>query len=181
MLQRRSLRFVQALLRCYWLLVCFNAAITDCFCGPCNRDNCVALNSTVCPYGTIFDGCCCMMCAKGPGEECGGIKLELCATGSRCMLEIEFGLFYSEYIQSSGICKLSEKLLLMNSFTFTRFLKMCIYSCPLLWHHVAWIFYFIIPADPQPTSTVSHATIYTKRVNVEPHLVCKFHCCMYSE
>ena len=130
MLQRRSLRFVQALLRCYWLLVCFNAPITDCFCGPCNRDNCVALNSTVCPYGTVFDGCCCMMCAKGPGEECGGIKLELCATGSRCMLEIEFGLFYSEYIQSRGICKLSEKLLHIHTFLENVYIQLSIIMAP---------------------------------------------------
>lgn len=108
MLRRRSLRFVQALVRCY-LFMCLNAAITDSFgCTPCNPDNCVALNSTVCPHGTVYDGCCCMMCAKGPGEECGGIKSEVCVNGSRCFLEIELGLTYSEYIQLSGTCRQSE-------------------------------------------------------------------------
>ena len=75
---------------------------------PCNDSLCPPFDPDNCSYGVIKDANdCCSICANGEGDKCGGAFNVFgdCTNGTKCMVEVEFGLHYFVYIQKSGICK----------------------------------------------------------------------------
>ncbi|GAB6024847.1 hypothetical protein CHUAL_009965 [Chamberlinius hualienensis] len=82
---------MRAILFC---LVLFAASVSSYVealtCMSCELVDCNIKNLSKCKYGTVKDVChCCDVCAKGPGESCGGMwEMEgKCATGLRCRTE----------------------------------------------------------------------------------------------
>lgn len=94
------------------LLVIF-CIFVSCFglsCFYCDRNSCPGLVREKCAHGVVKDICgCCDVCAQGEGEVCGGIYYDhTCSAGTKCMIELEFGLPYHTYIQMNGTCKSEE-------------------------------------------------------------------------
>lgn len=57
-------------------------------CGTCDPSLCQPLPAEGCAYGTLFDACgCCVSCASGVGETCGGrgAGAKRCASGLECV------------------------------------------------------------------------------------------------
>ena len=82
-------------------------------CPPCDPSiyPCPDFHTNQCLYEIVKDPCgCCPECAKGPGEECGGLFriAGQCTNGSLCLLSVEYGLPYSSYIQTKGTCEIEE-------------------------------------------------------------------------
>ncbi|XP_076038367.1 single insulin-like growth factor-binding domain protein-2 isoform X2 [Oratosquilla oratoria] len=66
-------------------------------CIPCSDTVCDPPKPVNCKWGTQKDVCgCCLVCAKGPGEECGGpwFVRGRCAMGFRCL----------QRVKSEGFC-----------------------------------------------------------------------------
>ena len=81
------------------------------FCPPCEPNNCP--QHFPCSYGIVKDACsCCLECAKGPGEQCGGPwgVSGICTSGSHCLVELEYGQPFDTYIQAIGLCRFISKL-----------------------------------------------------------------------
>ena len=77
----------------------------------CDLDYCDPLDSKQCDYGLVKDVCnCCDVCAKGPGESCGGhFAVEgFCADGYDCMVQVPFGSTWTKYFHTPGFCQASE-------------------------------------------------------------------------
>ena len=94
------------------LLVIF-CIFVGCFglsCFYCDKNFCPELAREKCAHGVVKDVCgCCDVCAQGEGEVCGGIYYDhTCSAGTKCIIELEFGLPYHTYIHMNGTCK-SEK------------------------------------------------------------------------
>ena len=86
------------------ILILFSSAANSLGC-PCNPVICHPPQG--CQYGEVPDVCaCCMECAKGPGETCGGTWGELgtCGNGTQCMVNVPFGSSYSNYRYTPGTC-----------------------------------------------------------------------------
>ena len=115
MLRRRPLRFAQILYCCCTLLfLCVTVTDShDCFPQPCDPANhCPPFDTSPCRFGATLDSCaCCTICAKGPGESCGGVwgQRGTCGNTTRCMVEVEWNTSYAEYIQTPGVCKGGKK------------------------------------------------------------------------
>ncbi|KAK8733136.1 hypothetical protein OTU49_006778, partial [Cherax quadricarinatus] len=71
------------------LVLTLVASVTPQECSPCDDDECPTLAPKSCIWGMLKDPClCCHVCAKGPGEECGGRSLEfgVCGPGLTCII-----------------------------------------------------------------------------------------------
>lgn len=74
-------------------------------CDICDRSKCV--NATDCPGGTVLDVChCCMQCARGLNQTCGGTFgiLGKCDRNLHCFIR------YPDSLNQDGICKEIQKL-----------------------------------------------------------------------
>ena len=95
-------------------------------CPPCDPSiyPCPDFDTSQCLYEIVKDPCgCCPECAKGPGEECGGIFriAGQCTNGSLCLLSVEYGLPYSSYIQTKGTCDGEEGIYIIIAKTIIHF------------------------------------------------------------
>lgn len=87
----------------------------DCLQCPyeCLLELCPGLDESTCANGIAKDNCdCCPVCASGEGEVCGGIfhGPNKCMPGTKCIVEVDFGLPFPLYIQKTGTCKKSMKV-----------------------------------------------------------------------
>ena len=80
--------------------------------SPCleckHYEPCPAINTEDCKHGVVKDRCnCCPVCAHGEGEACGGIFYgpNRCSANAKCIVEVEFGVPYTIYIQLNGTCQ----------------------------------------------------------------------------
>ena len=92
-----------ALVVCYLFVGSFGLS-----CFHCDKNSCPTLLRDKCVHGVAKDVCgCCDVCARGEGEVCGGILYDphSCVDGTKCIVELAFGLPYYMYIQMNGTCK----------------------------------------------------------------------------
>lgn len=101
---------------------------------PCDKNLCPNVTSLQCQYGTVYDVClCCLECAKGTGEVCGGIwgSVGTCTNNNTCLVNVPFGSSYSTYLHTNGHCIAGK---LAPSKTYWSTLCMELWPCTLTPH-----------------------------------------------